>query len=189
VTAIVLVALGLALLGSAGLVTGGVPGLAFLLHYASGMPLGVALLVVNLPFALLAWRALGPGFTVRTLVAMGALSAGVEATRWALQVHAASPWFAAVAGGLLIGVGLLVLLRHGASLGGVGVLAIVLQRRHGWSVGRTQMLVDALIVAAAFAVVEPGRVLASVAGSLALNAVLAWNHRPGRYAVGLGYRS
>lgn len=49
-TAVLLVGLGLAVLRSAHLLTGGLPGLAFVLNYASGWPLGWTLLIVNLPF-------------------------------------------------------------------------------------------------------------------------------------------
>ena len=182
VTAILLVALGLSMLRSAGLLTGGVPGLAFLVHYAGGLPLGWSLLLANLPFLVLAWRALGSRFTVKTLIAVGSLSLGVEGVAAVLALQSAHPLFAAIAGGVLIGVGLLVLFRHGASLGGVGVLALHLQRRRGWSAGAVQMAIDAAIVAASLAIVEPRRVAWSVAGCLAVNLVLMCNHRPGRYA-------
>lgn len=182
-TGIVLIALGLSLLGAAGLLTGGVPGLAFLLRYATGMPLGWALFLVNLPFYVLAWRAMGQRFFIKTLIAVLALSVGVEVVSMALRLESVHPLFAAVAGGLLIGVGLLVLFRHQASLGGIGVLALLLQRRRGWRAGVVQLVIDMVIVAAAFAVVEPTRVVYSVVGALVVNLVLLWNHRPGRYGV------
>jgi uncharacterized membrane-anchored protein YitT (DUF2179 family) len=182
-TATVLLALGLTLVGNAGLLTGGVPGIAFLVHYGFGVPLGWALFLVNLPFCLLAWRALGPRFTAKTLVAMGCLSVGVETVRRMITVQAVEPLFAAVAGGLLIGVGLLVLFRHRASLGGIGVLALHMQRRLGWSPGAVQMAMDAAILGAALAMVDGPRVAYSIVGALTVNAVLLWNHRPGRYGV------
>ncbi len=179
-TAIVVVSLGLSLLSGAGLLTGGTPGLAFLLRYATGWPLGVALFVVNLPFYLLAWREMGGRFTLRTLLAVGALSAGVEAVARLIQLQHVQPMYAAIAGGTLIGIGLLVLFRHRASLGGINVLALALQRRFGVRAGAVQMAIDAAIVVAAFAVVDPARVAYSVVGSLCVNAVLLFNHRPGR---------
>jgi len=45
------------------------------------------------------------------------------------QVH---PAFAGLAGGMLIGMGLLALFRHGASVGGTSSLALYLQQCHGW---------------------------------------------------------
>jgi uncharacterized membrane-anchored protein YitT (DUF2179 family) len=180
-TSILLVSLGLALLGAAGLVTGGTPGLAFLLHYATGWPVGVCLFAVNVPFYVLAWREFGSRFTARTLAAVTGLSVGVELVGRSLSLHVVDPWFAAVAGGVLIGVGLLVLFRHGGSLGGVNVLALALHRRLGWRVGAVQLAVDGAIVVGAFAVADPVHVARSVLGAVALNAVLLWNHGRGRY--------
>lgn len=80
-----------------------------------------------------------------------------------------------------MGMGFLVLFRHRCSLGGVGIMALYLQDRFGWRAGKVQMAVDCCIVLAALVTVEPLRVLWSVIGAVALNLVLAMNHRPGRY--------
>ena len=179
-TSVVLVSLGLVILGSAGLMTGGTPGLAFLLCYSTGLPLGAALFVVNMPFYLLAWRRMGARFTAKTLIAVTSLSLGVELVRSVLAVRA-PPAYAALAGGILVGTGLLVMFRHEASFGGVNILALYLGQRAGWSVGKTQLAIDAAIFLAALLVVDWPRALWSALGSLAVNAVLVWNHRPGRY--------
>jgi len=84
-------------------------------------------------------------------------------------------------GGFLIGVGLLMLFRHHASLGGINILALYLQKQRGWRAGKVQMAIDCLIVLAAFAFIEPRRIAISVLGAVALNLVVAVNHRPGRY--------
>jgi uncharacterized membrane-anchored protein YitT (DUF2179 family) len=179
-TAVVLVSLGLSLIGSAGLVTGGTPGLGFLLSAVSGLPLGGAIFLVSLPFYVLGWRGLGLRFTLKTLAAVTSLSVCIEVVRHVLAVQAA-PAYAAVVGGVLIGTGLLVLFRHQASFGGVNILALFLQKRFGWPTGRTQMGVDLLVLGASFAIMEPGKVAWSLLGAAAVNAVLVWNHRPGRY--------
>ena len=179
-TAVVLVSLGLSLLNSAGLVTGGTSGLGLLLSYATGLPLGLAIFFVNLPFYVLAWKALGAWFTAKTLIAVSTLSVAVEVLRHVVSVRA-DPLYAAVAGGVLIGVGLLVMFRHKASFGGINILALYLQRRRGWAPGALQLVVDVAILATALLLIEPARVAWSLLGAAALNAVLIWNHRPGRY--------
>jgi len=179
-TAITLVSLGLSLLNSAGLMTGGTPGLAFLLSYASGLPLGAALFLVNLPFYVLGWCGLGARFTLKTLAAVAGLSLGVELVRHLVVVNADAA-YAAVAGGVLVGAGLLVMFRHQASFGGINILALFLQRRMKWPAGKVQMAIDIAILATAFGVMDARRVGWSVVGALAVNAVLIWNHRPGRY--------
>jgi uncharacterized membrane-anchored protein YitT (DUF2179 family) len=179
-TAVILVSLGLSLLNSAGLITGGTPGLAFLLSYATGLPLGVALFLVKLPFYGLAWKGMGPRFTAKTLAAVSSLSVGVGLLGHVVTVRA-EPLYAAIAGGVLIGTGLLVMFRHKASFGGINILALYLQRRKGWAPGKVQLVVDAAILAAALLLMDSTRVAWSLLGAVAVNAVLIWNHRPGRY--------
>ena len=92
-----------------------------------------------------------------------------------------SPVYAALFGNLAAGVGILVLFRHRASLGGFGILALLLQDRFGWRAGYVQMALDVVVVLAAFSVVAPSVVALSALGAVVLNLVLSMNHRPGRY--------
>lgn len=181
VTGALFVAVGIAMFRAAGLLTGGTAGLAFLAHYATGVPFGAAFFAINLPFYALAMRAMGWRFTLKTFAAIGLVSVAAELLPRVMTFAVLEPAFAAVMGGCLIGAGLLMLFRHQASLGGLNVLALWLQSRRGWSAGRVQMACDALIVLAAFAWVEPSRIALSVLGAVALNLVVAINHRPGRY--------
>ncbi len=180
-TGVTLVSVGVAFIASAGLLTGGMTGLAFVLHYATGIGFGKLFFLLNLPFYWLALRKLGTGFTLKTFTAVALLSALVGLQSQFLQISQLHPAYAAITGGLIMGIGFLVLFRHRCSLGGVGILALYLQDRFGWRAGKVQMAVDCCIVLAALVTVEPQRVLWSVAGAVALNLVLAMNHRPGRY--------
>ncbi len=180
-TGALFIALGVAMFARAGLLTGGTAGLAFLIHYATGWRFGAVFFVVNLPFFLLALRALGREFTVKTFCALAALSLFSELMPLVLRFESLHPVYAGVMGGFLIGTGLLMLFRHRASLGGVNILVLYLQQRHGWRAGKVQMAIDCLIVLAAFALVEPRLIAVSVLGAVALNLVVAVNHRPGRY--------
>jgi len=180
-TGALFIALGVAMFARAGLLTGGTAGLAFLIHYATGWRFGVVFFVINLPFYLLALRALGWTFTVKTFCAVAALSVFSELMPLVLRFDFLQPVYAAVMGGCLIGAGLLMLFRHKASLGGINILVLYLQQRHGWRAGKVQMAIDCLVVLAALALVEPWLIAVSVLGAVALNLVVAVNHRPGRY--------
>lgn len=138
---------------------------------------------LNLPFYWLAWRRLGPAFTAKTFVAVGLVSVMTETLPQLITLGHLQPVYAAVMGGMLLGTGFLMLFRHHASLGGVGILALVLQAERGWRAGAVQMAIDCTIVMLAFLVVDPGRVAISVLGAVALNMVLALNHRPGWYVA------
>jgi len=181
VTATLFVALGIAMYQQAGLLTGGTAGIAFLVHYATGWRFGLVFFVINLPFAWLAVRAMGWAFTLKSFSAVALLSVFSECAPLVLRFDWLHPVYAGVMGGFLIGVGLLMLFRHHASLGGLNVLVLWLQERRGWSAGKMQLAIDSLIVLAAFAFVDPQRIAISILSAVALNLVIAVNHRPGRY--------
>jgi uncharacterized membrane-anchored protein YitT (DUF2179 family) len=181
VTATLFVALGIGMYRHAGLLTGGTAGIAFLVHYATGWRFGPVFFVLNLPFAWFAVRTMGWRFTIKTFVAVTLLAVFSEVLPLVLRFDWLQPVYAAVMGGFLIGAGLLMLFRHQASLGGLNVLVLWLQQRYGWRAGAVQMGIDCLIVAAALAIVDARLVAISVIGAVALNLVVAVNHKPGRY--------
>ena len=181
VSGTLLFAFAIVLFRQAGLLTGGTAGMAFLGHYASGWSFGMLYFLINIPFYIFGLLALGKAFTLKTFCAVALLSLYSEVLpRW-IHIESIHPVFAAIIGGLLAGAGLLMLVRHRASLGGLGVMAIYLQKKRGWSAGTLQMIADGFIVCGALALVEPTRVALSILGALVLNMVLAINHRPGRY--------
>jgi uncharacterized membrane-anchored protein YitT (DUF2179 family) len=180
-TGSLLAAFGVLLLQQSGLVPGGTVGLALLLHYASGLELGLALVLVNTPFYFLAARRMGREFTLKTLAAVALLSGFVWLLPRGLAIGLLTPLLGAVLGGLLAGVGMLVLFRHQASLGGFNVLVLYLQHRFGWRAGQVQLVLDAAIVLGGALVTGPAGLAASVLAVLVLNGVLAVNHRPDRY--------
>ena len=180
-TGTLFIALGVAMFKHAGLLTGGTARLAFLLHYATGVSFGKLFFLINLPFYWIAWRRMGRRFTFKTFIAVALMSALTELQPLALQFDSLQPLYAAVMGGLLMGSGFLMLFRHRASLGGVGIVALALQQERGWRAGKVQMAVDVAILLAALFVVDPQHIGYSLVGALALNLTLAINHKPGRY--------
>jgi uncharacterized membrane-anchored protein YitT (DUF2179 family) len=176
-----LAALGVTLLDAAHLVTGGVVGLTFLLRHWLHPSFGLLFFALNLPFYLLAIGKKGWHFTLKTFCAVLLLSALADWMPLLLQLDHVHPLFAAVAGGLLLGVGLLILFRHQASLGGLNILVLYLQERFGWSAGLVQLGIDGAILLISALVVGPSAAALSLLAAAVLNLTLAVNHRPGRY--------
>lgn len=177
----ILVVLGLALLHAAGLVTGGIAGIALLVSYVVPLPTGVLFTLLNLPFLWVAWYAMGRRFTLRTFM-VGAGVAGMGTwTRYGLSVAHIDPAFAALAGGSVIGFGALALARHHAGIGGTGVVTLWLQKKRGWNAGRTQLAIDALILLTSLAFLPAERVAWSAVSAAAISGILIAWHRPGRY--------
>lgn len=181
-----LLAWGLTLLTTVEAVSGGVAGAAALISYLGSWPVAVVFFVVNLPFyALGIWR-MGWVFTLKTLAVVTLTSVFVALAESMVDLQISNPFYACVFSGVVIGLAIVVLFRHQASAGGIGIMVYFLQERFGWRGGYIQMVVDVLIVAAAAWVIDPVTLLASVAGVVALNLVVALNHRPGRYVARSG---
>lgn len=175
------VAFAVLLFRHAGLLTGGTVGIAFLIHYLNDWPISLLLFAINLPFYYLAVRSMGWRFTVKTFIAVSLLALYTELLPSLIALQSLDRAFAAVMAGFLAGVGLLMLIRHKASLGGLGILVIHLQNTRGWRAGKLQMAADVLILCAAAFVRDPLSVALSILGALALNLVIAVNHKAGRY--------
>lgn len=178
------VSFGVFLLSSVGAATGGTAGLALVLSYGLSLPFGVMFVLINLPFFALSWFQKGPSFTIRSLISVvlvSSLASLHEHVAGGLGLDEMEPAYAVLTGNLLIGIGLLIVFRHGSSLGGFNILALLAQERLGLRAGYVQMVLDVCVVLSAFTVASPGLVLLSALGAALLNLVLALNHRPGRY--------
>jgi uncharacterized membrane-anchored protein YitT (DUF2179 family) len=138
---------------------------------------------INLPFYGLAYQRMGRAFTLKTFAAVALLALISNLLPQWVTWGAIHPLFAAVAGGLLMGTGMLILFRHRASLGGFNVLVLYLQERFGWRAGLIQMALDCSIVLFAFTLTDWWHIALSVLGAVVLNQTLAINHRQGRYVA------
>ncbi len=180
---VTMAAFGITVLTHLGLVTGQTAGLAVLLSYMTGLGFGVVFFTINLPFYWLGWKRMGWRFTAKTFAAVAGLSVlSSVMPDWIGFTHL-NPWFGAVLFGLTSGSALLALFRHGASLGGVGILALILQDRTGFRAGHTQLLFDAVLFLVALTVLDPARAGFSFLGALVVNLVIAINHRRDRYVA------
>jgi uncharacterized membrane-anchored protein YitT (DUF2179 family) len=180
VTAAAFIALGTAFLRHARLL---VTGIALLLARVTPLTFGQLLVAINVPFLWLGVRRLGWRFTLKTFLAVGLVAVASDHLDQVVHLDRLNPVYGALMGGVLFGIGLLILFRHQASLGGLNVLALYLQERHGIRAGVFQLAIDVAIVAASFFVVSPVVLALSILGAIALNVVLAVNHRPGRYVA------
>ncbi|UTT84101.1 YitT family protein [Vibrio pelagius] len=178
-----LVAQGVFFLQSAQLLTGGTTGLALLLSQFLPITFGVLYFIANCPFYVLAWRRFGRNFAISSAFSGALVSVFADHLYLVISLDAYNEIYCAIAGGLLMGLGMLILFRHHSSLGGFNVLCLYIQDRYGISVGKTQMAIDVCILFASFFFVSPWIIAVSVLGTAVLNVVLAMNHKPTRYSV------
>lgn len=138
---------------------------------------------INIPFYGFAWWARGPVFCLKSLATVTLVSVLSEALKPLLQIGTIHPGAAAVLFGVSAGVGLLGLFRHSGSLGGVSIVALILQDRFGFRAGWSQLIHDLALFSVAFWLFPADRVAWSLLGALILNAVITFNHRRDWYIV------
>ncbi len=176
-----LVALSIQILSHPGLITGQIAGLALIATYLTPLNFGVAFLILNMPFYILAVQRMGWIFTIKSFTAVCLMSGFVELMPLVLTIERLNPAVAALLFGITAGVGLLSLFRHGASLGGIGILALYLQDKMGFPAGLTQLIFDGALFVVAFFLFPLDIVLYSLLGAVVLNLIIAINHRRDRY--------
>ena len=132
---------------------GGVTGVAMIINFLTGLPVGVLIMVINIPLFILAWRRFGFRFILLSLV--GTILTGVYVDIFALwPIHITDqPLLAAIYGGLIEGLGLGIVYRAGGTTGGTDVIAKFLRSRRQDINLSTFVLVLDICVVTAFAVV------------------------------------
>jgi uncharacterized membrane-anchored protein YitT (DUF2179 family) len=140
-----LASIGLYMLKSTELVTGGTAGLSLGFSYLLSLPFGVVFFLVNIPFYIFSFVRMGWRFTVTTIAAVSILS--LFTFLHPLYPAIALPGIvASVAGGLTIGFGLILLFANQASLGGANILALFLQKRFNTNPGTVNFIFDFCVV-------------------------------------------
>lgn len=176
-----LIVMGLMCLHKAGLVTGGVAGIALLLSYLLPVTPGNLFTLINIPFLLFAVRAMGPQFAFKTTIASFGITVLSSLLPAIMTLSYIQPLFAALFGGTVIGMGILSLARHQAGVGGTGVITLWLQKSRGLNAGRVQIMIDAAILAASAFFLPWEKAVLSAISAFAMSSVLVVFHRPGRY--------
>ena len=174
-------AVSVVLLTHLGFVTGQTAGLAILISYATGWSFGPVFFAVNLPFYWLGWKRFGPTFVAKSFMAVAIVSALAVVLPAHLRFGQIHPAVGAVLAGCLTGAGMIALFRHGASLGGIGIVGLYVQDATGFRAGWVQLAFDAVLFAVALALRDPATVGWSFLGALILNLTIALNHRRDRY--------
>jgi uncharacterized membrane-anchored protein YitT (DUF2179 family) len=128
-------------------VTGGLTGVAILLHHVLSFPVGWLLLGLNLPLLVLGSRYAGGAlFLVRTLVGVVAVSAWIEILRPFVPADVVDDRLLVVVyGGILDGAGLALVFRGRGTTGGIDVLGRLARQRWGVPVGQSMLAMNALV--------------------------------------------
>lgn len=126
---------------------GGVTGISLLVSRLTGWNISVLLIIINMPFILLAYRQLSISFTLKALAAIVGLAASLVFIE--IPAITSDKLLIAIFGGFFLGAGIGMSVRGGAVLDGTEVLALYINRKTVLSVGEVIMYFNVLIFSVA----------------------------------------
>lgn len=128
-----------------GLAEGGFTGIALLFYALFHFPPGWFTFLSNLPLFIIGWRYLGHTSMFYTIYATTAVSFFLELFK-RFQEPTSDLFLASLYAGVFAGLGLGIIFRHGGTTGGVDIIARLVQRFRGISMGKTMFLFDATVI-------------------------------------------
>ena len=129
---------------------GGVSGIAILVNYAVGAPIGLVTAAINLPLLIVGWRQLGREFLWKTLLSVVAFTVFHDYVfvPIGLPVYEGERLMACLFGGVLMGTGLGIVFYCAGSTGGTDIVTKLLQRKFPHlQLGRIMLVLDSAIIA------------------------------------------
>lgn len=125
---------------------GGVSGLATVLHYVLGWPVGIIMLALNVPLLLGGIKVLGASFGIYTLYGAAVLSLAIDLLAPYTPVLTQDLLLSSLYGGVLSGIGMGLVFRFGGTTAGTDVLAAILNKLFGISVGQALLGADFFVI-------------------------------------------
>lgn len=131
-------------------VSGGVTGIAIILYYLLGTPVGVMTVALNIPLFLAGVR-WGGGFStgIRTVYAVVVMSFFIDVLQGRVPAVTRDPLLYTIYGGILDGLGLGIVLRFRGTTGGTDIIAMLVKRFLGINYGTTLLVANVVIIGAA----------------------------------------
>lgn len=108
---------------------GGVTGLSIVGSQLIGVPLGVLIALLNIPFIFLGYKQIGKSFAVYSIIGIASLAYGTSIMHHIPTIIQGDTLLVTVVGGIIIGFGMGLALRNGGALDGIDMLAVLFSRK------------------------------------------------------------
>ncbi len=129
---------------------GGVSGIATLINFLTGLPIGAMNFAINVPLIIIGFIVLGRAFTAKTLKSVVIMSIVLDTIVARFPVYMGDALLASLFGGVCMGAGLAIVFMRGSTTGGTDILGKLIQlKKPHISIGRVLLFMDCLVLAAA----------------------------------------
>ena len=138
-------------LTNAKLVSGGVTGIALIFQYASDIPSGVTVFLLNIPLFFVSYKFLSKRFTLYTAIGMVSISLSLILTKpLSSLVQVNDMLLYCIYGGVLCGVGMGLVFYRNGSTGGIDIITMVIRKNYSnFEIGKLNFGFNLIIVAIA----------------------------------------
>ncbi|MBM7700713.1 YitT family protein [Kurthia huakuii] len=123
---------------------GGIVGISIISSHLFGIPLGIFIFILNIPFFFIGYKQIGKTFALSTALGITVLSIAT------IFLHPIAAFtddllLSTVFGGVILGTGVGIVIRYGGSLDGTEIMAILFNRKLPFSVGEIIMFFNIII--------------------------------------------
>lgn len=127
---------------------GGFSGITLILYFVFGWDVALMNLLLNIPMFIIGWKLLGRKVFLYTLIGTISVSVFLKIFQiYEITIYLKDDLFlASLFAGVFVGVGLGIIFRYGGTTGGVDIIARLVHKYIGWSMGKTMFLFDAGVI-------------------------------------------
>jgi len=144
----------------------GISGVALLLNYSLSLPPSLTTLVLNIPLFIIGWHVFGKYTMVYTIFGTVSLSFFLWIMELAIEYQWLSPFImmddyllVALYAGVTLGAGLGIVFRYGGTTGGSDIIARIVQKQWGWSMGQFILVMDVVVIGTSLFYISKEKVL------------------------------
>ena len=134
------------------IVTGGVTGICALIFFATGLPVSISYIIINVVLLAIGFKILGGKFLVKTIFGVIALSLLLTAGQWLFTEPFIDdqPFMSIVIGALLCGTGIGLVFSGSGSTGGTDIIAAIVNKYKPVSIGKAMIVCDFFIIGSSY---------------------------------------
>lgn len=132
------------------LLSGGIGGITIMLYYTMGFPIGISMIVINIPIMIACYKFMGRQYTLLSVCGTIMFSVLVDATSFlSALVIVQDRIISTITGGICTGIGMGLMYRFNGNSGGLDVVAAIIKKFYSLEMGNIIMIINAFIIACA----------------------------------------
>ncbi|MGL5207405.1 MAG: YitT family protein [Acidaminococcaceae bacterium] len=132
------------------LLSGGIGGIAVMLYYLFGLPMGIVTILINIPLFLLAYRYMDHSYPLKAVFGMLAYSFSLDFFSFLIPLAPIKDTlFSCIVGGTLNGIGAAFLYRVGSSSGGTDIIGAIFNKHYSIGISTPGFIINIILMAIA----------------------------------------